>query len=33
MFQGIRERLPLELVKATPWSSGIVALYYRPRTA
>jgi dihydrofolate reductase len=30
MFRDIRERVPLKLIKADTWSSGTVALYYRP---
>jgi dihydrofolate reductase len=30
MFKDIRDRIPLKLVKATTWSSGMVALYYQP---
>ena len=29
-FKGITNRLDLKFVKATPWSAGIVALYYNP---
>lgn len=30
MFKAIKERIALKLLKATTWSSGVVALYYRP---
>jgi dihydrofolate reductase len=30
MFKDITARIALKLVNATTWSSGIVALYYRP---
>ena len=30
MFKDVRERIPLELVKAATWRSGIAALYYQP---
>ena len=30
MFKRIKDRIALKLLKATPWSSGIVALYYQP---
>jgi dihydrofolate reductase len=30
MFKEVRERIPLKLIKADTWSSGTVALYYRP---
>lgn len=30
MFRDIREKIALQLVNATTWSSGTVALYYRP---
>jgi dihydrofolate reductase len=33
MFQDVEDRIALQLVTATPWSSGIMALYYRPRSA
>ena len=29
-FKGIKDVMELKLLKATTWSSGIVALYYRP---
>jgi dihydrofolate reductase len=32
MFSGIEAPLSLRLVKATTWSTGIVALYYQPGT-
>jgi dihydrofolate reductase len=31
MFDHIKGPIPLKLMRATPWSSGIVALYYHPR--
>jgi dihydrofolate reductase len=30
MFKDIKDRIDLKLSKATTWSSGVVALYYRP---
>jgi dihydrofolate reductase len=30
MFKEIQTRIKLNLLKMTPWSSGIVALYYQP---
>jgi dihydrofolate reductase len=30
MFKDIKDRIALKLLKATTWSSGIVALYYQP---
>jgi dihydrofolate reductase len=30
MFKGITDRIALKLMKATTWSSGVVALYYQP---
>lgn len=30
MFKGIKDRLTLKLLKATTWSSGVVALCYQP---
>ena len=30
MFKNVRGRIPLKLIKAAKWSSGIVALYYEP---
>jgi dihydrofolate reductase len=30
MFKDIKDRQALKLSKATPWSSGVVALYYLP---
>jgi dihydrofolate reductase len=33
MFKHIDDRLDLKLLKATTWRSGIVALYYQPRSA
>jgi dihydrofolate reductase len=30
MFKDIKDRIALKLSKATTWSSGVVALYYRP---
>jgi dihydrofolate reductase len=30
MFKDVSERIALKLMKATTWSSGIVALYYQP---
>jgi dihydrofolate reductase len=30
MFRDPGDRVALELVRATPWPSGVVALYYRP---
>jgi dihydrofolate reductase len=33
MFKHTGDRTELQLVKATPWSSGIVALYYQPEPA
>jgi dihydrofolate reductase len=29
MFKGIKDRIALKLLKATTWSSGVVALYYQ----
>ena len=33
MFKDIKDRVSLKLSKATTWSSGIEALYYRPQPA
>jgi len=33
MFKDIKDRIPLKLLKATTWSSGVVALCYQPGTA
>jgi dihydrofolate reductase len=33
MFKDIKDRIPLKLLKATTWSSGIAALYYQPQPA
>ena len=33
MFKGVRDRISLKLLRATTWSSGIVALYYQPDEA
>jgi dihydrofolate reductase len=33
MSKNIQDRMALKLVNATPWSSGIVALYYQTRRA
>jgi dihydrofolate reductase len=30
MFKDIKDSIALKLSKATTWSSGVVALYYRP---
>jgi dihydrofolate reductase len=30
MFKDIKDRIALKLLKATTWSSGVVALYYQP---
>jgi dihydrofolate reductase len=30
MFKDIEDRVALKLLRATPWSSGVVALYYQP---
>jgi dihydrofolate reductase len=30
MFKQVQDRVALELLKATPWPSGIVALSYQP---
>lgn len=32
MFKNIHDRIALKLLKAATWSSGIVALHYRPAT-
>jgi dihydrofolate reductase len=33
MFQDLKDRIGLKLLKAATWSSGIVALYYQPQPA
>jgi dihydrofolate reductase len=33
MFKDVNDRIALKLLKATAWSSGIVALYYQPQPA
>jgi dihydrofolate reductase len=30
MFKGIEDRIAMKLMKATTWSSGVVALYFEP---
>jgi dihydrofolate reductase len=32
MFQPVEDRVPLKLLKATTWSSGMVALSYQPES-